>query len=136
MTDTHALVAEFHRTFGHPVREGKPSLEHMSIERREMRLNLIREEVGELYYALVAPGDIVEVADALADLAYVIHGFALEAGIPLNEVITEVHRSNMGKLGADGKPIYREDGKVLKGPDYSPPDIAAVLAEHGGRPIP
>lgn len=132
MTNSHALVAEFHRAFGHPIHEGKPSLDH---DRLDLRLDLISEEYGELYVAVINE-DIVEVADALADLIYVIHGFALEAGIPLNEVVTEVHRSNMSKLGADGKPIYREDGKVLKGPNYSPPNIAAVLAEHGGRPVP
>ena len=71
--------------------------------------------------------DTVETADALADLIYVIYGMALETGIDLASVLAEVQRSNMSKLGADGKPVYREDGKVLKGPDYFPPNVEAVL---------
>ena len=71
--------------------------------------------------------DTVEAADALADLIYVIYGMALETGIDLASVLAEVQRSNMSKLGADGKPVYREDGKVLKGPDYFPPNVEAVL---------
>ena len=71
--------------------------------------------------------DTVETADALADLIYVIYGMALETGIDLAAVLAEVQRSNMSKLGADGKPVYREDGKVLKGPGYFPPNVEAVL---------
>lgn len=69
----------------------------------------------------------VEIADALGDLVYVIYGFALEMGYDLRAVIKEIHASNMTKLGEDGKPIYREDGKVLKGPNYVKPNIPAVL---------
>lgn len=71
--------------------------------------------------------DTVEVADALGDLIYVIYGMALELGIPLSRVLDEIQASNLSKLGADGQPIYREDGKVLKGPDYFPPDISRAL---------
>ena len=71
--------------------------------------------------------DTVQTADALADLTYVIYGMALELGIPLGDVLREVQASNMSKLGADGKPIYREDGKVLKGPGFFDPDIAGAL---------
>ena len=70
-------------------------------------------------------------ADALADLVYVVYGMALETGIDLAAVLAEVQRSNMSKLGADGRPVYRQDGKVLKGPGYLPPDVAAVLARGG-----
>ncbi len=70
---------------------------------------------------------LVEVADALGDLAYVIEGANLEFGIPSEKVLAEIHRSNMSKLGADGKPIYSETGKVLKGPNYSPPNLENVL---------
>lgn len=73
------------------------------------------------------PINMVEAADALADLIYVIYGMALEMGIDLAKVLAEVQRSNMSKLGEDGKPIYREDGKVLKGPGYFRPDVAGVL---------
>lgn len=69
----------------------------------------------------------LEVADALGDLVYVIYGFALEMGYDLRKVVQEIHGSNMTKLGEDGKPIYREDGKVLKGPNYMKPNIAAAL---------
>lgn len=71
--------------------------------------------------------DTVETADALGDLTYVIYGMALETGIPMVEVLEEIQNSNLSKLGADGKPIYREDGKVLKGPGFFSPDIARVL---------
>jgi len=73
------------------------------------------------------------VADAIADLLYVVYGAALTFGIPTAEVFAEVHRSNMTKLGDDGLPIYRDDGKVLKGPHYSPPDLAPILARHAPR---
>jgi len=69
----------------------------------------------------------VEVADALGDLIYVIYGFALEMGYDLRAVVEEIHASNLTKLGADGKPIYRDDGKVLKGPNYREPNLPAVL---------
>ena len=110
-------------------------------------MSLIAEEFGELMGAVYGPAarseveagvaravacddgtrDTVETADALADLVYVIYGMALETGIDLAAVLSEVQRSNMSKLGADGRPIYREDGKVLKGPGYFRPDVAGVL---------
>ena len=74
-----------------------------------------------------AARDVVEAADALADLDYVIAGMALEAGIPHPDVVREVHRANMSKLGADGQPILREDGKILKSDGYTPPDVRGVL---------
>jgi predicted HAD superfamily Cof-like phosphohydrolase len=67
--------------------------------------------------------DIIGIADAYADLLYVVYGGAVTNGIDIDEVFKEVHRSNMSKLGADGTPIFRDDGKVLKGPNFSPPDI-------------
>jgi predicted HAD superfamily Cof-like phosphohydrolase len=88
--------------------------------------NLILEELMELNDAIDA-GDIVEVADALADILYVTAQQAVTLGFPVDALLREVQRSNMSKLGADGKPIYREDGKVLKGPNFSQPDIAKVL---------
>ena len=124
MTSPSQYVEEFHRTYGVPVR----STDNPSIisERAGLRHSLIAEEFNEFEDAL-HDNDIVEVADALADLIYVIYGTALEFGIPLDEVLAEVHRSNMSKLGSDGKPIYREDGKVIKGPNYFQPDIRGVL---------
>jgi predicted HAD superfamily Cof-like phosphohydrolase len=105
-----------------------PTLD-VSDEVREIRCALIEEEAAEFREALEA-GDIVEVADAIADLLYVVYGAAVTFGIPIDEVFAEVHRSNMTKLGPDGAPIYREDGKVLKGPSYEPPEVLGVLERH------
>jgi predicted HAD superfamily Cof-like phosphohydrolase len=116
------MVRQFHEAFGlgiAPKPDPRP-------ETWQLRIALLREEFSE-YVAAAEAGDLVAVADALADMVYVIYGTACEYGIPLDDVIAEVHRSNMSKLGADGKPVLREDGKVLKGPAYSPPDVAAVL---------
>ena len=93
----------------------------------DLRLALIEEEVGELREA-AASGDLVGVADALADIVYVAYGSALVYGIDLDAVLDEVHSSNMTKLGADGRPVRRADGKVLKGPAYRAPDVKSVLA--------
>ena len=142
--DPEALVRRFHHVYGLPVRTDGPGLERESLT---MRMSLIAEEFAELVgavYGEAARGEVeaayeraaatddgrrdtVEAADALADLVYVVYGMALETGIDLAAVLAEVQRSNMSKLGADGKPIYREDGKVLKGPGYFPPDIVGVL---------
>jgi predicted HAD superfamily Cof-like phosphohydrolase len=81
-------------------------------------MDLISEEYGELEAAVIH-GDILETADALGDLVYVIYGMAIEMGINLSAIMTEIQRSNMSKLG--------EDGKVLKGPNFSPPDLEKVL---------
>jgi predicted HAD superfamily Cof-like phosphohydrolase len=91
------------------------------------RISFLQEEFDE-YVEAARAGDLAAVADALADMVYVIHGTALAYGIPLDEVVAEVHRSNMTKLGADGRPILRTDGKVVKGPGYAAPEIAAVIA--------
>lgn len=114
-------VLEFHETYGCAINVGlgDPAL-------RNLRWELISEEANELYEA-IQNVDEVEVADALGDLIYVIYGTAISFGIDLDAVVAEIHRSNMSKLGEDGKPIYREDGKVLKGPNYFKPDILGVL---------
>jgi predicted HAD superfamily Cof-like phosphohydrolase len=117
-------VGDFHRAYGLPVRES-PTVD-VGADQVELRLALIEEEVGELAEAARA-GDLVGVADALADIVYVAYGTAHVYGIDLDAVLDEVHSSNMTKLGADGRPIRRADGKVLKGPSYRPPNIAAVL---------
>ena len=142
--DPEALVRRFHHVYGLPVQTDGASLERESLG---MRMSLIAEEFAELVGAVYGQAardeiessyrravatddgarDTVETADALADLIYVIYGMALETGIDLAAVLAEVQRSNMSKLGADGKPVYREDGKVLKGPGYFPPNVEAVL---------
>jgi len=92
----------------------------------DLRLDLIDEECRELKDAVEAK-DIVEVADALTDLLYVVYGAGHAFGINLDLAFNNVHASNMSKMGEDGKPIYREDGKVLKGPNYFPPKIERAL---------
>lgn len=94
-----------------------------------LRYKLIREE-NEEYLEAALKGDLVEVADALGDILYILCGTLLKHGLEnkIDEVFREIQRSNMSKLGADGKPIYREDGKVMKGPNYFKPDIASILA--------
>lgn len=117
------MVKEWHTAFGVPVAE-KPT--HLTDERYKLRLELIAEEAAE-YAVAIREGDLVEMADALTDLLYVTYGAMIEHGFPADDLFVEVQRSNMSKLGSDGKPICREDGKVLKGPDFSMPDIAGVL---------
>lgn len=112
------MVREFHAKVGQPDSD-TPDVSPY----REMRLRLIDEERHELGEALAAD-DVVAVADALADLLYVVIGSALQWGIPLDRAFAEVHRSNMTK--GDGG--VRADGKILKGPGYSPPDLSFVLA--------
>jgi predicted HAD superfamily Cof-like phosphohydrolase len=120
-------VETFHFLYDAPVIlmavDGIPAMDDA---RMELRLGLIEEEFNELKVA-VKDRDIVEMADALADIAYVVCGFALEAGIDLNAVFNEVHASNMTKMGGDGEPVKREDGKILKGPNYIKPDVRKVL---------
>ena len=140
-----AMVAEFHDAFDIPA----PSvLSEIETDREKMRLRIDLEEFLELVDAcgmeLFAHGhqvtlencafisngktpDPVEIADALGDGIYVKYGHAIERGIPLDDCLREIHRSNMSKLGDDGKPVLRNDGKILKGPRYSPPDIAKVI---------
>jgi predicted HAD superfamily Cof-like phosphohydrolase len=117
-----AMVREFHETYGIPIRN-KPT---MNIREIKLRIDILEEEWEE-YVTACIQRDLVEVADALADMVYVIYGTALAHGIDLDAVLAEVHRSNMSKLGADGKPIRRDDGKVMKGPAFSPPNIAGLL---------
>jgi predicted HAD superfamily Cof-like phosphohydrolase len=93
-----------------------------------LRFNLMKEE-NEEYLEAANNNDLVEVADALGDMLYILCGTIIEHGLQykIEEVFDEIQRSNMSKLGADGQPIYREDGKVLKGPHYFKPNIAAIL---------
>ena len=86
-------------------------------------------EENDEYFEAAQNNDLVEVADALGDMLYILCGTILEHGMQykIEEVFNEIQRSNMSKLGADGKPIYREDGKVMKGPNYFRPDILSIL---------
>lgn len=141
------LVAQFHDTYSMPDRlrdGGEPTVNY---ERVHMRMSLIGEEFAELMGAVYGPAarahmeeafhaaqrmdestrDVVESADALADLVYVIYGMALESGIDLDKVLAEVQASNLSKLMPDGTVLLREDGKILKGPHFFPPNVARAL---------
>lgn len=122
--NSYDLVREFMETFGHPVLDEATLIADKGWE--DMRVRLIDEELQELKDAL-RNRDLVAVADALGDLEYVVNGAAIGMGIDLPAVVKEIHRSNMTKLGEDGNPIYREDGKVLKGPGYEPPSLEPIL---------
>lgn len=121
-------IHTFHTTYGVPAADSPRPLPQ---DRVDLRIGLIHEEfIEELVPALHA-GDIVETVDAAIDIIYVTLGLLVEMGVDAEPIFDEVQRSNMSKLGADGKPIYREDGKVLKGPNYFTPDIRARLLEQG-----
>lgn len=151
-------VREFHEAFGQPV-VWHPTVP--PLDRRILRAKLIFEEFLEYldasglgmifntkdknpqaqFFEIInnpdgtrRQPDMIEAADGLADLRYVVDGSNLEWGFPGSKILREVHRSNMSKLGEDGKPIRREDGKVLKGPHFTPPDIASILELYKGIP--
>jgi len=119
-------VGEFMTTFGQEVKL-KPELPDE--ETVALRVDLIEEELKELMSALYRDEDVdlVEVADALTDILYVTYGAGHAFGIDLDKCFAEVQASNMSKLGTDGNPIYREDGKVLKGPKFFKPKLDKVL---------
>ncbi|WP_419214140.1 hypothetical protein ACNR9Q_08305 [Maribacter sp. X9] len=119
-------VKEFHNSFGLGVSE--VMVADLGEAKNTLRFNLMDEENKE-YLEAAQNNDLVEVADALGDMLYILCGTILEHGMQykIEEVFNEIQRSNMSKLGTDGKPIYREDGKVLKGPDYFKPNIERIL---------
>ncbi|MGK0253051.1 MAG: putative HAD superfamily Cof-like phosphohydrolase [Mariniflexile sp.] len=100
----------------------------LGIDKNTLRFNLMKEE-NEEYLEAANTNDLVEVADALGDMLYILCGTIIEHGMQhkIEEVFDEIQRSNMSKLGEDGNPIYREDGKVLKGPNYFKPNIDSIL---------
>lgn len=119
-------VETFHNAFG-IVNNYEPTHE-ISQDEGKLRYDLMREE-NEEYLEAVENGDLVEIADALGDMLYLLCGTILKHGLKdkIQDVFEEIQRSNMSKLDADGKPIYREDGKVLKSELYFKPNIAALL---------
>ena len=117
------LVEEFMTAFGQDVEKVASMPDRKTAM---LRLKLILEEYEELETA-VEEHHLVGIADALTDILYVTYGAGHAFGIDLDECFEEVHESNMSKLGPDGKPIYRDDGKVMKGPDYREPDLRKVL---------
>jgi len=117
-------VKKFMKTFGQEVKE-KPEFPNDKIT--SLRLELINEELEELKIA-IEKNDIKEVADALTDILYVTYGAGHAFGINLDKCFEEVQNSNMSKLGSDGKPIYNEKGKVMKGPNYFKPNLKKFVA--------
>ena len=119
-------VQRFHESFGLGISQEMKA--DLGPSKNQLRYNLMDEENKE-YLEAASNNDLVEVADALGDMLYILCGTILEHGMQykIEEVFNEIQRSNMSKLGEDGKPIYREDGKVLKGPNYFKPNITKVL---------
>ena len=128
LKETIAAVEEFHTAFG-IANNYTPTVELTEAE-MELRFRLMQEE-NEEYLEAAKNGDIVEIADALGDQLYILCGTILKHGLQhkIVEVFQEIQRSNMSKLDADGKPIYREDGKVMKSELYFRPDIHTILAK-------
>ena len=127
MQEQIAAVTKFHEVYRIPY-----AVQHttnVDPQLIALRHRLMAEENEEYLEAALA-GNLVEVADALGDMLYILCGTMITHGMQekIEEVFREIQRSNLSKLGADGQPIYREDGKVMKGPNYFKPDIAAILA--------
>lgn len=119
-------VKEFHTAYKIGYRTSPKA--NLGAQKNELRFNLMQEE-NEEYLQAAKNNDLVEVADALGDMLYILCGTIIEHGLQdkIEDVFNEIQRSNMSKLGEDGQPIYREDGKVLKGPNYFKPNIEEVL---------
>lgn len=132
MKDKIEKVKKFHEVF----LIGNETQPKANVEQKtyELRYNLMKEE-NEEYLQACKDGDMVEIADALGDLLYIWCGTVLKHGMQevIGEIFDEIQRSNMSKLDENGKPIFREDGKVLKGKDYFKPNIKAILEKHGSN---
>lgn len=127
MQEQIAAVTKFHEVYRIPYAV-QPTTD-VDPQLITLRHRLMAEENEEYLEAALA-GNLVEVADALGDMLYILCGTMITHGMQdkIEDVFREIQRSNLSKLGADGQPIYREDGKVMKGPNYFKPDIAAILA--------
>lgn len=129
LSEAIAMVGDFHNAFGIPNRYTPAG--DLSEREHSLRYKLMREE-NEEYLEAAQKGDIVEVADALGDMLYILCGTINAHGLQqaMAEVFREIQRSNMSKLDANGRPIYREDGKVMKSELYFKPDIRAIIERH------
>ena len=125
MKEQLKAVEEFHKVFKQSYNEF-PML--INIKEAELRHRLLVEE-SEEYMNAAKEGNMFEIADALGDQLYIVMGTIIKHGMQdiIINVFNEIHRSNMSKLGPDGEPILREDGKILKGPGYTPPDILSIM---------
>ena len=121
-------VIDFHNAFGLAVEQNPKANLPNAISK--LRFDLMKEE-NEEYLAAAKENDIIEIGDALGDMLYILCGTIIAHGFQdkIESIFDEIQKSNMSKLGADGKPIYREDGKVLKGPNYFKPNIKKILKE-------
>jgi predicted HAD superfamily Cof-like phosphohydrolase len=121
-------VKEFHTAFA--IGHSELPKANLGDSKNILRYNLMKEE-NEEYLEAVQNNDLVEIADALGDMMYILCGTIIEHGLQykIEEIFDEIQRSNMSKLGEDGKPIYREDGKVMKGSNYFKPDFTKILEE-------
>ena len=119
-------VKEFHTAF--KIGHSETPTAILAKTKHLLRFNLMKEE-NEEYLEAVQNNDLVEIADALGDMMYILCGTIIEHGLQdkIEAVFDEIQRSNMSKLGEDGEPVYREDGKVLKGPNYFKPDLSKIL---------
>jgi predicted HAD superfamily Cof-like phosphohydrolase len=126
MTTQYDKVKQFHKIYDCNIGD-RPKFPND--DERELRKKLLKEEFDE-YLKAEKDNDLVEVADALGDMLYIIYGTAVSYGLPINDIFDEIHNSNLSKLDDNGVPIRREDGKILKGPNYFRPNIEEVLAEN------
>tara|TARA_B110000240_G_scaffold17320_1_gene17691 strand:+ start:219 stop:605 length:387 start_codon:yes stop_codon:yes gene_type:complete len=126
MKDKIKSVQEFHKAFKIGYRDSLKA--NLGLAKNTLRFDLMKEE-NEEYLEAANNNDMVEVADALGDMLYILCGTIIEHGMQhkIETIFEEIQRSNMSKLGEDGQPIYREDGKVLKGPNYFKPKIKQIL---------
>ena len=121
-------VTKFHESFGLGI-EHTPKADLLK-NISELRFNLMKEE-NEEYLQAVQDEDLIEIGDALGDMLYILCGTIIAHGFQdkIESIFDEIQRSNMSKLGADGKPIFRKDGKVMKGPNYFKPDLKKILVK-------
>jgi len=141
MSLNEALASEFHEVFGHPI---GLDFEPSSLPTLDLRAALILEEARELVDAIdtvktqiqcgtsgrPVEGQLAHLLKEMADLQYVLSGLAVAFDLPLTEAVMEVHESNMSKLDDNGEPITNENGKILKGPNYQPPDLEGFFSSH------
>jgi len=121
-----SAVTEFHTAFN--IGYQQIPIADIGDGKKNLRYNLMKEE-NEEYLEAVQKNDLIEIADALGDMMYILCGTIIEHGLQdkIEAVFDEIQRSNMSKLGEDGNPVYREDGKVMKGPNYFKPDFSKIL---------
>ena len=122
-------VEEFHEIY--KLRNSKNPIGKLENEKEKLRFELMKEE-NEEYLEAAEKGNVIEIADALGDMLYILCGTIIEHGMQnvIEEVFEEIHKSNLSKLDENGKPIYREDGKVIKGPNYFPPNIEKIMKKY------